>query len=136
MRVNGHILRGNDTLPIFGAVDLQYDSHEMFVHLHGRFKEEEFVLLLSHRPEHIWSYSECKASLVLTGHAHGGQMRIPFTHQGVYAPGQGYFPKYTEGVFQRGDTKMVVSRGLANNVWPIPRVNNCYQLVSITLNKE
>lgn len=63
-------------------------------------------------------------------------MRIPFTHQGLYAPNQGLFPKYTEGVFEKNNTRMIVSRGLGNNVFPILRVNNCYQLVSVTLNKK
>ena len=69
------------------------------------------VLLLSHRPELFHMYADCGVSLVLTGHAHGGQVRLPGVG-GLYAPGQGLFPKYTSGMHRRGDTTMVVSRGL------------------------
>lgn len=68
-------------------------------------------VLLSHRPELFSMYVECGAHLVLTGHAHGGQVRLPGVG-GLYAPGQGVFPCYTSGVYRRGDTAMVVSRGL------------------------
>lgn len=130
-----YIKKGGDTLPIFGALDT-VSNKDMFLQLYGRFYEDEFAVVLSHRPEHFEVYAECGVPLVLTGHAHGGQFRIPFTHQGLYSPNQGIFPKYTEGVYRKNNTRMVVSRGLGNNVLPIPRVNNCYQLVSVTLNKE
>lgn len=68
-------------------------------------------LLLSHRPELFSMYVECGVHLVLTGHAHGGQVRLPGVG-GLFAPGQGVFPRYTSGVHRRGDTAMVVSRGL------------------------
>jgi predicted MPP superfamily phosphohydrolase len=68
-------------------------------------------LLLSHRPELFRMYAECGVTLALTGHAHGGQVRLPGVG-GLLAPGQGFFPKYTSGLHRRGDTAMVVSRGL------------------------
>lgn len=131
-----YIIRGEERLPIFGLSDYAEGWHIAFLVMHGRFKEDGFAVVLSHRPEHFEVYADLNVPLVLTGHAHGGQFRIPFTHQGLYAPNQGVFPKYTEGVYRKNNTQMVVSRGLGNNVWPIPRVNNCYQLVSITLYKE
>ena len=75
-----------------------------------------------------------QADLVLTGHAHGGQVRIPFVG-GLIAPNQGLFPHYTEGVYSKDNTDMVVSRGLGNSVIPV-RINNTPELVMITLKKS
>lgn len=120
-------------LAVLGITDPSYGDCERSTTLGRLAENEDFTLLLSHRPEQFELYVQSGVSLVLTGHAHGGQVRIPFTHQGLYAPNQGTFPKYTEGLFAKNGTKMIVSRGLGNNVLPIPRVNNCYQLVSVTL---
>lgn len=132
-----YIARGEARLPILGLSDRGYvgDLVKGTI-LEELTADEDFTLLLSHRPELFELYAEGNVSLVLTGHAHGGQVRIPFTHQGLYAPNQGLFPKYTEGVFKKHNTQMIVSRGLGNNVFPIPRVNNCYQLTVVTLNRE
>lgn len=88
-----------------------------------------FTLLLSHRPELFEEYKNKELDLVLTGHAHGGQVRIPFLG-GVYAPHQGLFPKLTSGIFESDvdNMKMIISRGLGNSRVPI-RVNNCPELV-------
>lgn len=69
--------------------------------------------------------------LVLTGHAHGGQIRLPFLG-GLYAPDQGFFPKYTAGVHHRDGTDMVVSRGPGDSLLPL-RINNTPELVTVTL---
>ncbi|MCM1054206.1 MAG: metallophosphoesterase [Bacteroides sp.] len=130
-----YIERGGARLPVLGVSDRSYGDLERSAVLNELTENEGFTLLLSHRPEQLELYAESGASLVLTGHAHGGQVRIPFTRQGLYAPNQGIFPKYTEGVFKKSGTKMIVSRGLGNQVL-IPRVNNCPQLVSVTLNTE
>lgn len=90
-----------------------------------------YKILLSHRPELVDVYAENSINLVLCGHAHGGQVRIPFLG-GLVAPDQGFFPKYTEGVHNIGETQMVVSRGLGNSIIPI-RINNQPELVVITL---
>lgn len=89
-------------------------------------------ILLAHMPQFIERYSEVGYDVVLCGHAHGGQWRIPFTHRGIYSPGQGLFPKYTEGVHTCGKTKMVISRGLGNSQFPI-RLFNHPELVIINL---
>ncbi len=93
-----------------------------------------YQILLSHRPEKMSLYSENNVDLALTGHAHGGQFRFLFI-KGVIAPNQGLFPKYTSGLYEVKDTKMIVSRGLGNSVIP-QRIFNRPELVVITLQKE
>lgn len=97
------------------------------------------LLLLSHRPEKLYSYFHSpnitKPALVFTGHAHGGQIRLPFINLGLFAPGQGIFPKYTSGLYTDKEAeKMIVSRGLCNSSLPI-RINNRVHLPIITLTK-
>lgn len=93
-----------------------------------------YNIVLSHRPEHFKTYVENGAELVFAGHAHGGQVRIPFVG-GLIAPNQGFFPKYTAGVYSENGTNMVVSRGLGNSVVPV-RVNNMPELVVVRLQSE
>ena len=95
-------------------------------------KDEGVKILLAHMPQFIDKYAGAGYDIVLSGHAHGGQWRIPFTHRGIYAPGQGLFPKYTEGVQTRGKTRMVISRGLGNSQFPI-RLFNRPELVTLNL---
>lgn len=90
-----------------------------------------FPLLLTHRPERFPDYVAGRARLVFCGHAHGGQIRLPGVG-GLVAPGQGFFPKYTGGVYRRGRTVMVVSRGLGGIGIP-PRLFNRPEVVTVTL---
>ena len=92
-----------------------------------------FTLLISHRPERIDVYAKYPFDLVLAGHAHGGQWRIPHLINGVYAPNQGVFPKYAGGMYSRGDTCMIVGRGLARESTRIPRFFNRPELVIIDI---
>lgn len=92
---------------------------------------ESFQLVLSHRPELFDWYVQQTFDLVLTGHAHGGQFRLPFIG-GLFAPHQGFFPKYDSGVFEENMTTMVVSRGLGNSLFPL-RFNNRPELIIVTL---
>lgn len=94
----------------------------------------KFTLLLSHRPERMPLYSQYDFDLVLSGHNHGGQWRIPGLVNGVYAPmGQGFFPKYAGGEYEENGTKMIISRGLAKETTRIPRIYNKPELVIIDL---
>lgn len=95
--------------------------------------ENMFAILLSHRPELFESYVESRIDLVLSGHAHGGQFRLPFVG-GLIAPNQGLFPKYDAGLYVEGDTNMVVSRGIGNSIIPI-RFNNRPEVVLVDLKK-
>jgi len=93
----------------------------------------QYTILLSHRPELFDVYAACGIDLVLAGHAHGGQFRLPFVG-GLVAPNQGLFPKYDAGLFTEGATNMVVSRGLGNSILPF-RVNNRPEVVLVELGK-
>lgn len=96
--------------------------------------EDGFVLLLSHRPELFGLYAETGIELVLSGHVHGGQFRLPFVG-GLYGPDQGVFPEYDAGLYTAGETNMVVSRGIGNSVFPV-RFNNRPEVVLIELKAE
>lgn len=95
----------------------------------------EYKILLSHRPERIGNYLPYSFDLVLAGHAHGGQVRVPFLLNGLYSPDQGFFPKLAGGRYDFDGTTMVVSRG-ASFYWRFPRVFNPPEVVSIKLYKE
>lgn len=92
---------------------------------------DRFSLVLSHRPELLPAYADAGADLVLSGHAHGGQVRLPGIG-GLFAPGQGILPRLTSGVHARGETRLVVSRGLGNSSFPL-RVFNPPEIVTVTL---
>ncbi|MBE5766551.1 MAG: metallophosphoesterase [Clostridiales bacterium] len=92
-----------------------------------------YTVLLAHRPEFFDLYSEYGFDLVLCGHAHGGQWRIPEILNGLYAPGQGWFPEYAGGMYTQSSTTMIVSRGLARESTRIPRIFNRPELLLIEI---
>ena len=94
---------------------------------------ESFNVLLIHRPEHFEHYVNLGFDLVLCGHAHGGQWRIPGILNGLYSPGEGLFPKYAGGLYEKDGTTMIVSRGLARESTPLPRIFNRPELVIIDI---
>ena len=73
----------------------------------------DFTVLLAHRPELLAKYAQFPLDLVVSGHAHGGQVRIPGVLNGLYAPNQGWFPKLAGGAYTQNGTTLIVSRGLA-----------------------
>ena len=93
-----------------------------------------FQILLSHRPELIDVYANENIDLIFSGHAHGGQIRIPFIG-GLVAPDQGLFPKYTSGTYTQNQSTLVVSRGLGNSIIPV-RIFNRPEIVVVTLQSE
>lgn len=96
--------------------------------------ENGYTILLSHRPELFETYVSCGMDLVFSGHAHGGQFRLPFIG-GLVAPNQGLFPKYDAGLYTDGTTNMIVSRGIGNSIIPI-RFNNRPEVVLVELRAE
>lgn len=118
------LTREGSTLCIAGTDDPNINENmenELQTLLGGQNKNS-FTVLLSHRPELFEKYCSAQADLVLTGHAHGGQVRLPFLG-GLYAPGQGILPTYDAGLFTQDSTHMIVSRGIGNSLFPL-RVNN------------
>ncbi|MFI3249480.1 MAG: metallophosphoesterase [Eubacteriales bacterium] len=101
--------------------------------LGGNINEELYTILLSHRPERIEEYLQYPFDLALSGHAHGGQWRIPFHINGVFAPNQGIFPQYAGGLYQFEDMNFIVSRGLARESTLVPRIFNRPELIFIQL---
>ena len=97
-------------------------------------KSGAYSVLLSHRPELVDIYRGSGFDLVVSGHAHGGQVRIPGLVNGLFAPCQGWFPQYTGGAYALGSTTLVVSRGLCRN--ELPRVFNRPELVIVILSPE
>ena len=132
---------GNEEISLIGMKDISFikskDKRKEYLSTLKDIKKavnNDFTILLSHRPEIIDIYSESKVDLVFTGHAHGGQIRLPFT-DGLFAPNQGLLPRYTSGKFKKGNTEMIVSRGLGNSLFPF-RIFNRPELIVATLNKD
>ncbi len=124
------------TDPSYQKTDLWGDAATMTaIVLSGLYKQEDgFTVLLSHRPEIFSTYVKTGVDLVLTGHAHGGQFRLPWVG-GLYAPNQGVFPEYDAGLYIDGNTHMVVSRGIGNSLFPF-RLNNRPELILIELHTQ
>ncbi len=92
---------------------------------------KNYKIILSHRPEYFKDFVEAEANLVLTGHTHGGQVCFPKLGN-VYSPNQGFFPQYSDGLYEEDNTKMIISRGLGNSGLPF-RLNNKPELIIINL---
>lgn len=93
--------------------------------------EKELTVVLAHEPQYFARYAGTGVDLVLSGHAHGGQFRLPFVG-GIVAPDQGFLPEYTAGEYYMNGTEMIVSRGLGNSVVPV-RLFNYPEIVCVEL---
>lgn len=93
-----------------------------------------FRLVLSHYPLSFEDYCKRDFDLQLSGHAHGGQWRLPVIG-GIYSPDQGFFPHYDSGLFEDNGRVLVVSRGLGNSEFPL-RLFNYPEIVYIGVNKR
>lgn len=128
--------KGKDEIQLIGVDDPDYMatgySEE---YLNNELKKysnnEHFKILLSHRPELFEVYVKNDMDIVFSGHAHGGQFRLPIIG-GIYAPHQGVFPKYDSGLYTESNTNLVVSRGLGNSAFPF-RLNNPPEIIIVTL---
>ena len=128
------------TITLIGVNDPSYQTDYLFgdaesvmnaklEELHS--EKDGFTVLLSHRPELFDTYADHGMDLVLSGHAHGGQFRLPFIG-GLVAPNQGLFPEYDAGIYTEGNTNMFVSRGVGNSILPF-RINNRPEVILIEL---
>ena len=134
------ITREGESITIMGIDDPSFQEDYLFGDSESVARQaienlqnesDEYTILLSHRPELFDLYVETEMDLVFSGHAHGGQFRLPFVG-GLVAPNQGFFPKYDAGQFTEENTTMIVSRGVGNSIIPI-RFNNRPEIVLVTL---
>lgn len=122
------IFRDGCFIAISGMSDSAYFNVESGKKL---FSEGVFDIFLNHRPQFARGYALAGADLTFSGHAHGGQMRIPFIG-GLIAPDQMFFPKFSEGIHRFGSAATVISRGVGNSLIPF-RVNNRPEIVTVRL---
>ena len=135
------ITKNNESINLVGVEDYNFFKNEDNLNHRANFiktlkelySSNHFNILLSHRPEKFPIYADIKYELIFSGHAHGGQWRIPFVG-GIFSPSQGFFPKYTNGNYVLEDSTMIVSQGLGNSSFPI-RINNRIELILATLKK-
>lgn len=139
-------LMGLDDPDLASGADVFKETPDMMGEKINRLLDgdSEYTILLSHRPELFETYVASGVDLVFSGHAHGGQFRLPFVG-GLVAPNQGLFPKYDAGLYTKSQdsqsneavpgTNMVVSRGLGNSVVPL-RFNNRPEIILVELNKD
>jgi predicted MPP superfamily phosphohydrolase len=136
LTVNGQTIRlcGIADAAAPGYTETGRTTEEQLETLAATFGDDGiFTLLLAHRPEFFEAYTKYDFDLVLSGHAHGGQIRIPGLINGLYAPNQGWFPKYAGGRYEGNGTVMIVGRGLANNGGAVPRIFNPPELVVVDI---
>lgn len=106
------------------------DTEEQIRQAMENVDSADFTVLLAHRPELLTKYAQFPLDLVVSGHAHGGQVRIPGVLNGLYAPNQGWFPKLAGGAYTQDGTTLIVSRGLAVRT-RLPRIFNRPEVVLV-----
>lgn len=106
------------------------DTEEQIRQAMENVDSADFTVLLAHRPELLAKYAQFPLDLVVSGHAHGGQVRIPGVLNGLYAPNQGWFPKLAGGAYTQEGTTLIVSRGLAVRT-RLPRIFNRPEVVLV-----
>ena len=133
------IKKGGSAIELIGLNDISFriiePGEQVAFVTADKIKElksgDYYTVLLSHRPELLKYYSKGGANLVFCGHVHGGQVRLPFVGA-MYSPDQGFFPKYTNGLYEYSHTKMLVSRGLGFSRVPA-RFNNTPEVITAVL---
>ena len=136
------ITRDGESITLMGIQDPSFQSEYLFGDAEAVARQaitslqdasDGFTVLLSHRSELFDLYVDSGIDLVFSGHAHGGQFRLPFLG-GLVAPNQGFFPKYDAGQFIQENTNMIVSRGVGNSIIPL-RINNPPEVVVVELKR-
>lgn len=137
------IEQDGEYITVLGVDDPSFQTDYLFGDAHTvissrltelKTKKDGFTVLLSHRPELFDTYVASDMDLVLSGHAHGGQFRLPFIG-GLVAPNQGFFPEYDAGLYTEENTNMLVSRGIGNSILPF-RFNNRPEVILIELQSQ
>ena len=132
------LTKGSETIQIAGLDDPDFTERDTYIQdsmvqtkISNLSLLDEYCILLSHRPELFEEYVSEEVDLVLSGHAHGGQFRVPFVG-GIIAPDQGLFPEFDAGKYSKNHTTMIVSRGIGNSIIPV-RINNRPEIVIVEL---
>ena len=137
------ITRDGESITLMGVQDPSFSTDYLFGDAESVSRQaitslqnesDGYTVLLSHRPELFDLYVDTGVDLVFSGHAHGGQFRMPVIG-GLVAPNQGLFPKYDAGLFAEENTKMIVSRGMGNSIIPF-RINNPPEVVIVELKRK
>ena len=137
------ITRDGESITLMGIQDPGFSTDYLFGDAESVSRQaitslqnesDGFTVLLSHRPELFDLYVDTGVDLVFSGHAHGGQFRLPVVG-GLVAPNQGLFPKYDAGQFIEKNTNMIVSRGVGNSIIPF-RINNPPEIVVVELKRQ
>ena len=135
------LTKGSETIQIAGLDDPDCTDRDTYIQesmvqtkISNMSLSNEYSILLSHRPEMFEAYVSEEVDLVLSGHAHGGQFRVPFIG-GIVAPNQGLFPEFDAGKYIKNNTVMIVSRGIGNSIIPV-RFNNRPEIVIVELIHE
>lgn len=136
LNINGEeiLLGGMSDFPYyeFNAPDFETDERYFWEDFKERSKNC-FSILLNHQPEYLSDITQdCNIDLIVCGHTHGGLIQIPFVG-GLFAPNQGFFPKYDKGEFDLNGTKMIISAGLGD-AYPVLRINNCPEITVVNIN--
>lgn len=136
LNINGEeiLLGGMSDFPYyeFNAPDFETDERYFWEDFKERSKNC-FSILLNHQPEYLSDITQdCKIDLIMCGHTHGGLVQLPFVG-GLFAPNQGFFPKYDKGEFDLNGTKMIISAGLGD-AYPVLRINNCPEITVVNIN--
>ncbi len=126
----------NISVPVIGFRDHYYLKRDGFDYLYALFKkyDKRFKIVLSHQPQVFDNFDEYSDLIMFSGHTHGGQLRFPFFPT-LYAPGQGFFPKYGNGLYERGEAKLYISKGIGTTDFPI-RFFNRPEIAIITLKQK
>lgn len=130
------IAAGTTTVRLYGIDDGHGGKAHQLAELSRAGKERDdsvYSILAIHVPNDVKNILPLGFDLMLSGHTHGGQIRIPDVLNGLYAPGQGMFPKYGGGRYDFGEQTLIISRGLAKVPYWLPRVFNPPELVVVTL---
>lgn len=128
--------KGNTCIEIGGIACQEETTPYTVQEINDTFTSGYYRILLSHLPHWMKIYGDTSCDLVVTGHAHGGQFRIPFTKIGVAAPQQGFFPKMIDGIRRVNHTYILVSRGLVRHYHGIPRLYNDPEIIILDLLPE
>ena len=130
-------VQAKDTqVQIFGIDDGQGGKAKQLWQIANAAKQRSddiYSILAIHVPNGVESYLHYGFDLMLSGHTHGGQIILPHVLNGLYAPGQGFFPKYGGGRYDFGKQALVISRGLSQKPLWLPRFGNPPELAIVTL---